>query len=132
MAKRRKFSGASVFRYLRKQAVYLGAPEDVVNGYKVLEIMTRMGNWQMKMSEYSGVREAIMGILKARGVPKHDYGRYLAFGQKYYKKLTSGATRDELDAVIQEYSDLDRTILGEIRAMLEASTGAGGAGAGAG
>jgi len=120
MAKRRPFTGASVFRYLRKQAEYLGVPEDVVNSYKTIEVVVRTGTWNSRMDTFSRIRNEVIGILKQAGIPNYDWGKYIAFAQEYYKAMEKGWNSAMRDAIVRKYSEAtDATVLGQIRSMIE-------------
>jgi len=120
MAKRRPFTGASVFRYLRKQAEYLGVPEDVVNSYKTIEVVVRAGTWNSRMDVYSRIRNEVKGILKQAGIPNYDFGKYLAFVQEYFSAMEKGWNSGMRESIVRKYSEgCDATILGQIRSMIE-------------
>jgi len=125
MAKARKLTGASVFRYLRKQAQYIGVPEDIVNSYKVLEVVTRMGNWNAGAFEYSRVREMVIGILRENNVPRYQWGGYIAFAQEYYKAMKRGAVEEELAGIVAKYGRLSADVVGQIRSAIESAVAGG-------
>ncbi|MEM0025879.1 MAG: hypothetical protein QXZ48_07480 [Zestosphaera sp.] len=118
MGKARRLTTGSVFRYLYKQARFLGLPAEVVQTFAQIEVIIRTGVWSGRMRKYNEIRNAVIGILREHGVRRHLYGAYLAFAQKLYKAKERGATKEELDAIRSQFSDLPADILGRIEALV--------------